>query len=206
MILYVCNIREINDFSAASLLSPARRERIFRYRQQADQKRCLTAGLLLRYLLKEDAIRVCSGVFGKPYLPGGNVCFNLSHSGEYVVLAADEKDVGVDVESLAPVPKGLAERCFTKEECRWLSQQKDPQAAFYRLWTGKESIMKATGKGFSMPPETFSIMPPEDGLQLNDGMNWYLNWYALPGYSLCVASQRNEKTIMKEVSCLDLVP
>ncbi len=205
MVLYLCSIRELEDASVISLLTPERQKRLARYRQEADRRRCLGAGLLLRYLLQEDAAHVRADHYGRLSLPGESLSFNLSHSGEFVALAADEESVGVDVEVLAPVADGIAERCYTPEELRWLYGQRDFTAAFYRLWTGKESVMKAVGLGFSMPPETFSIFEPVNGLHRIQGQNWYLNWYPLDGHSLCIASKRNIQAEIHLLSFSELI-
>ena len=72
--------------------------------------------------------------------------FNCSHSGEYVVCAVSEKDVGVDLERIRPVNPRL-ERTLTEAERRWLanlpSQKRDE--GFLRLWTLKESWIKCRG-------------------------------------------------------------
>ena len=72
--------------------------------------------------------------------------FNCSHSGEYVVCAVSEKDVGVDLERIRPVNPRL-ERTLTEAERRWLanlpSHKRDE--GFLRLWTLKESWIKCRG-------------------------------------------------------------
>ncbi len=205
MVLYYCDIREIDDYSAVSFLTPARRERFMRYRQDSDKRRCLGAGLLLGYLLGKDADLISAAPYGKLFLPESKISFNLSHSGDYVVLAADEFAVGVDIEYMGVVPEKVAQRCFTLEERNWMCCQKDVTEAFYRLWTGKESIMKATGLGFSMPPHTFSIMPPTDGLHQIQNKNWYMNWCFLDRHVLCLSSARDDRAVAEKVSFAALI-
>lgn len=67
---------------------------------------------MLRFLLGEKVDSVSIGDYGKPYIPGGEICFNLSHSGDYVVLASDSDRVGVDIEKVCKVPSGVAKNAI----------------------------------------------------------------------------------------------
>lgn len=96
-----------------------------------------------------------TGSQGKPELtelPGSAKSpwhFNLSHSGDYVILAASTEPVGVDLQKWIPVRQGLAERFFTAAENRWLVAlpERERIGGFYRLWTRKEAYGKYTGQG-----------------------------------------------------------
>jgi len=187
MELYYCNIAELSDLRGTEYLSPKRRERMSRYLRHDDRARCLAAGLLLRAVLGMEACgRILQGPCGKPYLPGG-AFFNLSHSGDYVVLAVSAAEIGADAEQITPYSESVAQKCFTAAELKWLSQQDDDQA-FFRLWTGKESVMKATGLGLQMPPESFQILPVSDGAHRIGGRDWFLHWFSLPGHEVCAAT------------------
>jgi 4'-phosphopantetheinyl transferase len=81
--------------------------------------------------------------------------FNLAHAGEYVLIGITaSQDVGVDVELARPVDElGLARLCFAKAEVDMLEALEDAaerQAAFFRLWTLREALLKALGRGFAL--------------------------------------------------------
>lgn len=195
MELYYCNIAEFSDLSGAEYLSTGRRLKIRRYLHPEDRARCLVAGLMLRYALGDPAnTGLLTGPYGKPYLSGKAPCFNLSHSGAYVVLGVAPCEIGLDIEKVSPYSDAVAKKCFTASERAWLCRQ-GCDNAFYKLWTGKESVMKATGLGFQMPPEGFSILPVLDGGHLIAGKTWYLQWLTLKGYELCVATAQPEQTV-----------
>ena len=192
MKLYIFDINDLFDLGGIELLETGRRSRLFRYRRLEDQVRCLAAGLMLRSVFgKEAAASIPPSGTGKPVLPDGP-CFNLSHSGDKVVLAEDDWDVGVDVEQIAPWSWQVAKKVFTSRELAWLRNQSS-EAAFYRLWTGKEAIMKALGLGFQLPPECFEILPESAGPNPVCGRNWYLYWTQTEGHMLCTASEHPEK-------------
>ncbi|MDQ1141184.1 4'-phosphopantetheinyl transferase family protein [Pedobacter agri] len=79
----------------------------------------------------------------KPYLQGIN--FNISHSGNYVVIAISNQSIGIDVEKIKSDfdHAELAKVCFTINERKQISDLQD----FYTFWTRKEAILKASGEG-----------------------------------------------------------
>ncbi len=164
-----------------------RRERMFRYRFHEDRARCLAAGLMLRYVFGgTQADSIVNSSLGKPYLPSGPF-FNLSHSGSKVVLLVGDQELGVDIEQITPYSQSVARRVFTDCELAWLNIQQSDEA-FFRLWTGKESIMKALGKGLQLPPESFEIDPTQAVPNRVCGRDWFLHWQVLEGHMLCCAS------------------
>ncbi|MED5621729.1 4'-phosphopantetheinyl transferase family protein [Ideonella sp. BN130291] len=92
-----------------------------------------------------------SGHHGKPALAAchrSRIEFNLSHSGDYSVIAVtDGQAVGVDIEQVRPVPewREIAASHFSPRERRVL--EAGGPDAFFALWTGKEALIKATGDG-----------------------------------------------------------
>lgn len=188
MRIYVCDINELLDLPGGALLTPQRRSQMYRYRQNSDRARCLAAGLMLRKVFGPQlANTVAQGEFGKPFLPDGPA-FSISHSGDWVLLAVDENDVGADIEQILPWQAGMAQLVFTPLEQVWLRAQAG-DAAFYRLWTGKEAIMKALGLGFQLPPESFGIEAEGTHSNLVRGRNWRLHWRETAGYMMCIASE-----------------
>lgn len=99
--------------------------------------------------------------YGKPYLieyPDFN--FNISHSGDYVLCAIDDKPIGVDVEEVKPIEcEEISKNFFTAREFDYIVNQdsKFQLDRFYEIWTLKESYIKCCGQGLSMPLKSFSI-------------------------------------------------
>ncbi|MFE2979037.1 4'-phosphopantetheinyl transferase family protein [Streptomyces sp. NPDC059258] len=80
--------------------------------------------------------------------------FNLSHSGDQVVLVvACGLGVGIDVERLADRENSrpLARRIFSAREQRLLaaSDRSAYLEQWYRIWTTREAYVKVTGSGLS---------------------------------------------------------
>lgn len=187
MDIYVSDITEFTDLPGVNLLTDTRQARLLRYLRQEDKARCLAAGLMLRRHFgpeRAGAVRVTP--LGKPYLPEGPH-FSLSHSGNKAVLLVSKQEAGVDIEQIGPWSEAVARRVFSERERDWLRTQETDQG-FYRLWTGKESIMKALGLGFQLPPESFEIHPDRSGPNAAGGKAWYLQWKELEGHMLCWAA------------------
>jgi len=168
---------------------PQRFERSLGFRQRADQLRCIGAGVLLHKVLGIREEELKRGPYGKPFAEGREGDFNLSHSGDLIVLAVSDTKVGVDVERIDRRHTDIASRVFTPEEIKWMREpsakagessvrpdepsakldepsakekalpERQADERFFYLWTLKEAVMKAEGKGFSLPPESFSVLP-----------------------------------------------
>lgn len=176
-----------------TILSPARREKAARLRKEEDRARCLCAGFALDTALstvglREKDVRFGTGEHGKPLLidhPEHH--FSVSHSGEYAVCVLSSAPVGVDVERIRPLSAlSLAERYFADEEQAWLRclPEQERQIAFFRLWTAKESVLKALGTGLSRPLNT---VPITVGDPLTTVEGFALREYPLDGYRLTAA-------------------
>lgn len=166
---YAFNISEISSTADVhdlfSIISDERRERISRFRFEKDKLHCLFAGVLLRYALWEkygmrDYV-IDKNDFGKPYLEDNkNVFFNLSHSGDWVILGLGEQNLGIDVEKMEDIDISIAEDFFADDECIYLSSLSEDERfdAFYTIWTLKESYTKNIGEGLSIPLDSFAIV------------------------------------------------
>jgi len=185
MNIYINSIHPHMDLSGIELVTAARQKRIERYMRAEDKARCLTAGLLLRRVCGvTDDSQLYYGGQGKPYLKDGGPFFSIAHSGDYVVLATAEREVGVDIEKVTEYSEAVEARCFTAEEQKWLNG--DPER-FYRIWTAKESVMKATGLGFSLAPNSFCTLPFDSSPRVISGRNWCFDWVSFEGYLVCCA-------------------
>jgi 4'-phosphopantetheinyl transferase len=168
--IFFLNIdNSLNKYDFDKLLnyiSDEKKARIHRFHMFEDAQRSLLGDVLARYAIcKLTAVRNQDFVFrtnefGKPILvnPYG-LHFNISHSGNWVVCAVDNNPVGIDVEIIKPIDFEIAERFFSKEEYFSLIKQPENMKLkyFYRIWTLKESYIKAEGKGLNIPLNSFNI-------------------------------------------------
>ena len=106
--------------------------------------------------------------------------------------------MGCDVEEIAPVRDGIAERFFTEKEVRYLNGFKGAQRQeqFFRLWTLKESYMKMTGEGMSLELDRFEFNMDGQPTIKRDGKpcDCHVKEYELPGYKVAVCAEENKFT------------
>ena len=141
--------------SALPQLSDQRREQALKFRHEQGRRECVAAYMLLRQaLLKEYGIQepplFTYGEHGKPAIVGHPaVHFNLSHCREAVLCVVGDVPVGVDVESLRKYKEPLAGYTMNEEEQAAILGSECPAAAFTRLWTQKEAVLKLSGTGIT---------------------------------------------------------
>ena len=176
------------DLSGLESAMPKRTEKAGRFLFERDRLLCLGAGYLM---MKGAGIRneaeLRYGANGKPYAPGYTE-FNISHSGEWCVLACgDLNTVGIDIEEMNLKHTEVAPAVYTRRELDWMAV--DPTDRFFRLWTWKESLMKAAGLGMSLEPRSFEVLPFAEGKPvLLRGSAWYAAGGSLEGYRYSVCS------------------
>ena len=99
----------------------------------------------------------------KPCLKGAeDVEFNISHTRGRVGCAVADRALGVDTERIRPFKEGLMRRVCSESERGFVLEGRSEaarQERFFRLWTLKESFVKAIGRGLAFPlgDITFSL-------------------------------------------------
>lgn len=95
---------------------------------------------------------------GKPYLKtDASLFFNISHSGDWVVCAFSDTEVGVDIERIGKERLGVAERFFHPREIAVLREMSEQAELFFRYWSAKESVLKYRGTGLSGSLRSFYV-------------------------------------------------
>jgi 4'-phosphopantetheinyl transferase len=159
-------LEEPSVYSALYRRMPAcRKEKADRFLFPKDRRLCVGAWALLRKALEDlgedpDEIVIEAGSGGKPFLEGSWVCFNLSHSEERVACSVSDTDVGCDVEPVRYAGLDMAKAFFHGSEYDAIAAAQSTGGMpelFCRYWTLKESFMKATGLGMSLPLDSFRI-------------------------------------------------
>ena len=143
-----------------------------------DKCRCIAAGLLLNYALRQekvdnhseivmvDIIKACDGYDksydykikyqkkGKPYFKDyKELNFNITHSGKYVACAISDKPIGIDMEGNRKDVCSVARRFFNKDESEWVcmaESESEQKERFLKIWTFKEAYSKMTGDGIAL--------------------------------------------------------
>ncbi len=139
---------------------------VWRLAYQHQEGREPFQALLGCYLgLSPAEVQLELGEFGKPRLSSvhvGDLHFNWSHSIDQALFAvARGIEPGVDLEKLRPRPRAMAiaERYFSPDEAQVLAAvpESERDAVFLQLWTAKEAVLKATGRGLAFGLHRLSI-------------------------------------------------
>ncbi|MCQ2354886.1 MAG: 4'-phosphopantetheinyl transferase superfamily protein [Clostridia bacterium] len=198
-VLYAADVSVLRDEClyrlAYSTVSEERRKKTDRYRRDTDKFLSLGAEILLLYALRTAGFSGSPEFFseknGKPYLYGGPY-FNLSHSGNISICAVSPFEIGCDIERITDADVNLAKRFFHPDEYgAVLSSEagEERNSLFFRLWTMKESFLKATGLGLTVPLDSFSV-DPDSYVTFYRGKEYFFTESGIvPGYkcSVCTA-------------------
>ena len=114
-------------------------------------------GYVQNPVLFPDAMpRLVEGMRGKPEFAWSEdydtMCFfNLSHSGNYVICAMADFEVGADVQRRTRVRGSVLRQFFSKQERMFVEACGEDEVlrerAFSQVWTRKEAETKLTGRG-----------------------------------------------------------
>lgn len=133
-----------------------------------DKRRYIAAHGQLREILSSYLnIKPCDLIIEqskgtKPKILNKSIYFNLSHSGDYALLAVTlTGELGIDIEcerqqfNLHSAGKSV----FSSAEYQSIAamDKAKQQEAFYKCWTKKEAFIKAIGLGFSYDTQSFTI-------------------------------------------------
>jgi len=204
--LYAIDIGALSPAQALAfprMLEADERARMQRLVFEHHRRRFAAAHGFLRLVLRRELghagppIAFELGAHGKPRLREGELHFSLTHTGWHAMLAVGGSELGLDAEEIRAerIDDELARRVMTDAEFeRWARAPGTPQVeSFFRLWSAKESLMKATGLGLTLGPRSFAVLVP-DGLDLLpqvelEGRAWRLRELeAPPGIAMALAT------------------
>jgi 4'-phosphopantetheinyl transferase len=152
-----------------AMLSPGEQERAARFVFEPDAwhfKLCRTLlrlGLALHLGKPARELHIQTAERGKPFVDEGGIHFNVSHCrGDGLLAFTRAGEIGVDIEAVHPNIEGLdiASEHFTAGEAQWIAAATNPREQaqrFTRLWTRKEAVLKASGKGIVDGLNSFDI-------------------------------------------------
>lgn len=104
--------------------------------------------LIAKYLkIQPDQVHFSVVANKKPHVKG--IEFNCSHSENYLLIGIASIPIGVDIQFM---DKNfdislLLELCLTTNELLKLNSPTHQDQNFYKFWTRKEALLKATGEG-----------------------------------------------------------
>lgn len=132
-------------------MEPRRRASIEKCTNTKVKKLMVGAGSLVSRVLSEYGYKgsdIAYKEHGKPYLRDEKLFFNLSHSGNRLMLAVSAFEIGADIQKKVPYRENLVKR-ITKESER-IGRTEEYEKHLNRVWAIKESYTKLTGEGLGL--------------------------------------------------------
>jgi phosphopantetheinyl transferase len=160
-------------------LSDREKARADRFRNEIDYNCYVAAHALLRIELskiiniKAKAIAISETEYGKPFLSGIDLPFNLSRAKELFafVIGRSNQYVGIDIEQIKPEIDfiGISNNYFNQSEQQVIvsrNNQEDQKRTFFEIWTRKEALLKAVGIGITCDLTKVEVLDGENHLSL----------------------------------------
>ena len=123
--------------------------------------------------------------YGKPFI-SNDFDFSLSYSQTIIVLGCIKRGfIGVDIEGVKPIDCFIYKDYFTTKEWAFLTHNAFSPTTFFQLWTRKEAVVKAIGKGAFIDFNLIEVL--EDSITI-DTILFKLTTEFFEGYCLSVAS------------------
>ena len=215
--LYAADVTELEEDSlyhaAYQKAAWERQRKVDVLRFPRDRRLSLGVEILLQYALSQLGLPCRDMIYcykegGKPYLvsqPG--IHFSLSHAGKIAICAISSRETGCDVEEKKELDMNIAERFFAREEYRQIAKQESEQKKqemFFRLWTLKESLIKATSLGMKIPLDSFCVFFGRNGQPLPlqyEGQTYFFQEFVVhPDYkcALCLQEGCNSQPALLE--------
>lgn len=146
-----------------SLMSRKKQNRGERFRYMEDKKRTVAGEMLARKAIAEKCglleENICFGesIYGKPFAVSQDIEFSISHSGNMVVCAINDKPIGIDIEKIRTMDLDVVRYICTEEELYFILEDSWNKSAFtkisdtavltrfLKIWTMKEAYVKCMG-------------------------------------------------------------
>ena len=175
------SLKELN----ISSLPDTRRAKINRLVHESDKLASACAGLLINKFIGDKDLKL--NEYGKPY--SDEKFFNISHSGNYVIIAVSDFEVGCDVELKRELEyERLGKIVFHENELKKLSETEDKRSLFFKLWTSKEAFIKCLGEGFHFKTTELDLSELPDKLEYR-GRTLFFKEYMLKDAEIMLCAE-----------------
>ena len=109
-----------------------------RYARRALKRSAARSGILAGDLLKDEN--------GMP-LPFDGTFWSITHKTQYVAGVVAPTPIGIDIERIRDFSRGLLGKTAADREWALANTEEKSLLTFFRFWTSKEAVLKATGIG-----------------------------------------------------------
>lgn len=197
--IWICDVTTLEDARISELLLslPMDMQReVMRYKFAQDQKFKLLGRLMVEQYHKSNNIpfnfnnwKVSSNK--KPFISNGK-SFNISHSGDFVVAAFSDAEIGVDIEIEKEMEVDSLVSYFHPVEVKQFESSENKLSEFYKIWTRKEAFLKAKGIGLihGLDKNNCLFNP------ILEDQKWFVkSLEVVNNYHLAICTLEEEKTV-----------
>ncbi len=151
-------------------------ERIRRYRKEENKYQLLIGRLLLQYGMNDQGFKnfelkdLYYDEFNCP-LWSKQIRFNIAHSGNVVACAfSTEQQIGLDIEKIRAIHLADFDYILNEVDHQNILKADNKYQAFFKIWTIKEAVTKAIGKGLAIDVQQIYIF---DKYAVFEKQKWY---------------------------------
>jgi 4'-phosphopantetheinyl transferase len=151
-----------------------------------------------------------SNHYQKPHIthPKTNIQFNISAcSNRFVAVFCQRHSIGIDIELIRKIDdiKQLTSDYFTSNETEWVFSHHELllETAFFNIWSKKEALAKAIGKGLSIGINHFDMLT-ENPIAYG-GNDWYITQLVLFENITGAIAINNNSTQLSYFNAADLL-
>jgi 4'-phosphopantetheinyl transferase len=181
------------------ILSGEELNKSLRFIRKTDSERYIAVRHLLRTILSKVCLTAPQDIEfynsgnKKPSVEG--VEFNISHSGNYILLAIAPDAIGVDIEIINADfdYEPVLTISFTPDEILFIKNGSDSVFNFYTLWTRKEAILKASAEGLTDDMDKVKCLDEE--VERNQERYDLISFKIKNDYVACLATSNGKDKI-----------
>ena len=127
---------KLSELKASFLLTEYQKRELDRRKPISNKKQYLAS----RKLIKMAQLNDLNNIFYESLSLDKNICYSISHTAKYAVLAISTQRIGVDIEFLHPKILNIKSKFINVKENYFMKS--DNIKLITRLWTCKEAIFK----------------------------------------------------------------
>lgn len=133
-------------------------------------------------------MKYISGENGKPYFLGyEKIFFNISHTEKTAVCVFSDTETGCDIEKPREYSDRFVRRFFSENECSRIENSNNKPYEFIRIWTRKESFLKAYGSGITQRLSELDTL--EDTKKIGNDVYYFTEYGTIRNAFLTVCSK-----------------